>query len=470
MTSHQATSCACECACSSVLNEKLRPRFISSEQLYSSLTRLEDRQMGSLRNKPASYRPTVLPREPGAFGTEPQDLREAENDAKPEELSSDSGGEDSCDSLSAADRSYLAADLSLRDGEESDPGNDDTDGTRSEEKDTPGELASEGKMDPSASGASAGPGEGPFQRCFMDGTLPDLIKSGRALGRRRTVGPVSDTLNEVRREVALSRRRSMKLKAQVDRLQESREGPGWSHHRERVTEEVLSILRLLRPLTEPESSQPEVCDGENGLDTALGQLQNVARKLAISHTKQGTKHGRNGADESAILQQALRDRDEAMEKKKAMEAEVLRSKTEMMTLNNHLLEAAQKRLELSLELEAWKDDFQRILQQQVHSQQQAEQAQKKTSRLGLLRRTNKPIQRPSNFPMPAPAPTTSSSQIFVSRPAAAPSPSIPPSASAPRNWMDKLKKGKGGRHGDQDAAEQEAWGRKDDGFQVVSLD
>lgn len=37
-----------------------------------------------------------------------------------------------------------------------------------------------------------------------------------------------------------------------------------------------------------------------------------------------------------------------------MEAELLRSKTEMMTLNNQLLEAVQRRLELSLELEAWK--------------------------------------------------------------------------------------------------------------------
>lgn len=37
-----------------------------------------------------------------------------------------------------------------------------------------------------------------------------------------------------------------------------------------------------------------------------------------------------------------------------MEAELLRSKTEMMSLNNQLLEAVQKRLELSLELEAWK--------------------------------------------------------------------------------------------------------------------
>lgn len=37
-----------------------------------------------------------------------------------------------------------------------------------------------------------------------------------------------------------------------------------------------------------------------------------------------------------------------------METELLRSKTELMLLNNQLLEAVQKRLELSLELEAWK--------------------------------------------------------------------------------------------------------------------
>lgn len=37
-----------------------------------------------------------------------------------------------------------------------------------------------------------------------------------------------------------------------------------------------------------------------------------------------------------------------------MEEELLRSKTEMMLLNNQLLEAVQKRLELTLELDAWK--------------------------------------------------------------------------------------------------------------------
>lgn len=37
-----------------------------------------------------------------------------------------------------------------------------------------------------------------------------------------------------------------------------------------------------------------------------------------------------------------------------METELLKSKNEMMMLNNQLLEAVQSRLELSVELEAWK--------------------------------------------------------------------------------------------------------------------
>lgn len=90
----------------------------------------------------------------------------------------------------------------------------------------------------------------------------------------------------MRREVELSRKRSIKLKAQVDHLQRKQEGQGWSQHRERVTEEVLSVLRLLSPLTEPDPSRAEPSEGDNRLDAALAQLQNVARQLAMSHTTQ----------------------------------------------------------------------------------------------------------------------------------------------------------------------------------------
>ncbi len=117
------------------------------------------------------------------------------------------------------------------------------------------------------------------------------------------------------------------------------------------------------------------------------------------------------------------------------------------------------------------EDVQLILNQQLQSQQQAEQAQKKPSRLGILRRNNRPpIQRPSSIPLSTPTPpTTNSSQIFISRSSAAQSPKMS-SSSGTQRWRDKLRRGKISRHGDQDASGQESeWG-KDDGFQVVSLD
>lgn len=73
-----------------------------------------------------------------------------------------------------------------------------------------------------------------------------------------------------------------------------------------VTEEVLSVLRLLHPLTEPGSVLPESLEGEKQLDAALVQLKTVARTLAISHTKQvrtaPTVHPHNAAyQHTAIL-------------------------------------------------------------------------------------------------------------------------------------------------------------------------
>ncbi|XP_070839266.1 bicaudal-D-related protein 2-like [Chaetodon trifascialis] len=442
----------------SALNERLRPRITTSQQLYSSLSRLEIRQ---------SYRPTILPTKPEP---EPGDPEEPQEDAAQEDLASDDLDGGHCADPLAFNNSCLITELNSNDEGEEELVDEDSSTSTSKEEDIPGELTSKGTGDSSRS--AAGEGGSSIQRSYIDGTLPDLIRSGRPLGRRRTLGHVSDTLKEVRREVELSRRRSIKLKAQVDKLQESREGVGWSQHRERVTEEVLSVLRLLQPLTEPECSPPEPPHGENQLDAALAQLKNVARTLAISHTKE-VKSGK-GPEDSAVLQQALCDRDEAIEKKKAMEAELLRSKTELMLLNNQLLEAAQKRLELSLEVEAWKEDVQLILHQQLHNQQQAEQNQRKPSRLGILRRNNRvPMQRPSSVSSPAPAPpTTNSSQIFISRSSvsAAPTPSTPPSTGTQRNWRDKLRRGKTSRQ-DQDAAGQEAeWGRGDNSFQVVPLD
>ncbi|KAA0720132.1 BICD family-like cargo adapter 1 [Triplophysa tibetana] len=283
-------------------------------------------------------------------------------------------------------------------------------------------------------------------RSFMDEALPDLLRSGSPL-RRRVSSPVSATLKHVKKEVELSRRRSLKLKAQVDKLQQQNEsGPGWSLNKQRVTEEIESVVKLLLPLTDLEAS--DLPSEANPLDTALRQLQNVARGLALSQAR-----GKPGKD-AAILQQALRDRDEAIAKKQAMETELLRSKNEMMTLNNQLLEAVQNRLELAIELEAWKDDVQTILHHQLLKQQRDEQAQKK-SRFGVLRRSNKPLPPKPNVPT---VPTPESSPRSSS-----------PNTSGTQRWTDKFKRGKTNMQDPVVVTQQQRTNREDT-FQVVSLD
>lgn len=177
----------------SALNEKLRPRINTSDMLYSSLNRLEDRQTGSLRTLPSPYRPTVLPTKPEAkvseTTTEPEDPEELEEDEEQEDLVSDDLEEGHCAELLPFNNSCLT-ELNLKQvgGEEL----DDSSISPSEEKDIPGELTSKGTGASSQSAASEGGSS--LQRSYIDGTLPDLIRSGRPLGRRRTLGHVTDTV------------------------------------------------------------------------------------------------------------------------------------------------------------------------------------------------------------------------------------------------------------------------------------
>ncbi|KAK3524359.1 hypothetical protein QTP70_028026 [Hemibagrus guttatus] len=295
-------------------------------------------------------------------------------------------------------------------------------------------------------------------RSYLDESLPDLLRSGSPL-RRRVSSPVSDTLKQMRRDVELSRRRSIKLKAQVDKLHEqSHDGLVWSQEREQVTEEIQSIVKLLMSLTDSEPTA-DLSSKSNSLDMALSQLKNIARTLALNHTSQGIAKDRT-SDDDAVLQQALRDRDDALAKKKAMETELLKSKTEMMLLNNQLLEAVQRRLEMAIELEAWKDDVQTIIHHQLLSQQQAEQAQKKSRGFGMLRRSKQasPIQSP-----------------VVSR-ASSPS-SLSPNTPVSQRWRDRLRRGRASQlssvvfdpSGSPSPLDSPV-SNKEDSFQTVSLD
>ncbi|XP_075837809.1 BICD family-like cargo adapter 1 isoform X2 [Microtus pennsylvanicus] len=73
------------------------------------------------------------------------------------------------------------------------------------------------------------------------------------------------------------------------------------------------------------------------------------------------------------LQKAIRDRDEAIAKKNAVELELAKCKMDMMSLNSQLLDAIQQKLNLSQQLEAWQDDMHRVIDRQLMDTQLKEQ-------------------------------------------------------------------------------------------------
>ncbi|KAJ7994093.1 hypothetical protein DPEC_G00262350 [Dallia pectoralis] len=72
------------------------------------------------------------------------------------------------------------------------------------------------------------------------------------------------------------------------------------------------------------------------------------------------------------LQSAIRDRDDAISKKKAMEMELAKCKIDIMSLNSQLLDAIQQKLNLSQQLEAWQDDMHCMIDQQLMEKHQEE--------------------------------------------------------------------------------------------------
>ncbi|XP_037387078.1 BICD family-like cargo adapter 1 isoform X2 [Pygocentrus nattereri] len=212
---------------------------------------------------------------------------------------------------------------------------------------------------------------------------------------------------------------------------------------QQVTQEVTSILDMLLPV----ACGSEALRDEDGiLQSMLGQLKSVAERIAHSQTLQELKQpivevGSVQCEKTALLQElrdqnarlleenaelrlkadsrldeeivqrAIKDRDDAIAKKTAVEAELVRSKNDIMCLNNQLLEAIQRKLELSQELEAWQDDIQIIINQQLKSQHQTEQqSDRKRSgagRLSFLRKSRKPSASPSCTPEISPAPNQS---------------------------------------------------------------
>ncbi|XP_069040432.1 bicaudal-D-related protein 2-like isoform X2 [Lepisosteus oculatus] len=266
-------------------------------------------------------------------------------------------------------------------------------------------------------------------------------------------------LKDCQQEVEIARGRSLHLQSQLEELQEeaslrdssggevslqseleqSLDSMSWSQDKEQVTREVLSILKLMLPIPDcsPEEGLKDIQNQQDSLLVMLSQIKKMAQRLAQCHSSQNALPGKEDSElmlcaermkADEILQQAIWDRDEAIGKKNAMENELIKCKNEMMSLNNQLLEAIQRKLELSQELEAWQDDIQVIINQQLKTQQQTDQAQRKnsvstgTGRLSFLRRPSTPTLRTRHL-------SSTSSQASEPR-------------RTPAHWKEWLKGGK----------------------------
>ncbi|MBN3322114.1 BICL1 protein, partial [Atractosteus spatula] len=130
-------------------------------------------------------------------------------------------------------------------------------------------------------------------------------------------------------------------------------------------------LRAQRELYEGEQSKAHASQEE-----AL-QLHSQVTLLSVEMAALKEERDRLQAmaevkEPSEQLQKAIRDRDEAIAKKNAMEMELAKCKIDIMSLNSQLLDAIQQKLNLSQQLEAWQDDMHRVIDQQLMDKHQEE--------------------------------------------------------------------------------------------------
>ncbi|KAG2459476.1 BICL1 protein, partial [Polypterus senegalus] len=198
-------------------------------------------------------------------------------------------------------------------------------------------------------------------------------------------------LDELREEASfhLATHSDTSLQSEITLSLES-ENASWTQEVEQVTRQIETVNMQLLPLVRGEDTDISTESGTSGsLHLALQHLYELVEKLVKGHSLQDEAEVKAPECER-LLQQAIRDRDEAITKKVAMESELFRCKNDMMLLNNQLLEAVQRKLELSQELEAWQEDIQIIINQQLKQQQQKDKKRQdngtSTSLLGFLQK------------------------------------------------------------------------------------
>ncbi|XP_016319361.1 bicaudal D-related protein 1 isoform X2 [Sinocyclocheilus anshuiensis] len=167
----------------------------------------------------------------------------------------------------------------------------------------------------------------------------------------------------------------LELRRLTQNLLDGNESTGSRRSDEEVLEEQVrklsEELRELRELYEQEQEKTH-----NSQEEVL-QLHNQVALLSVEVSSSREEKERLRAmaevhEPNEQLQSAIRDRDEAIAKKKAVEMELAKCKIDIMSLNSQLLDAIQQKLNLSQQLEAWQDDMHRVIDQQLMDKHQEE--------------------------------------------------------------------------------------------------
>ncbi|XP_074135992.1 BICD family-like cargo adapter 2 isoform X1 [Sminthopsis crassicaudata] len=111
-----------------------------------------------------------------------------------------------------------------------------------------------------------------------------------------------------------------------------------------------------------EEKEMEIERLQNELSLQVEELQSLREELKRQ------KELREEKDPESTLSKALSDRDEAVNKSLALSLELTRISLERDSLSRELLRTIHQKVALSQELEAWQDDMQVVIGQQLHSQ------------------------------------------------------------------------------------------------------
>ncbi|XP_006192757.2 BICD family-like cargo adapter 1 isoform X1 [Camelus ferus] len=135
-----------------------------------------------------------------------------------------------------------------------------------------------------------------------------------------------------------------------------------------------SLEEQIRQTSEDSRALRELMEGERGkLRQSLEELQQLHSQVtllsvemtALKEERDRLRVTSEDQEPKEQLQKAIRDRDEAIAKKNAVELELAKCKMDMMSLNSQLLDAIQQKLNLSQQLEAWQDDMHRVIDRQL---------------------------------------------------------------------------------------------------------